>query len=391
MILFRGNCQMQFCAEAAAAAGLDVSFASLASPLTLTASPGAVPQLVADLIAGAGVEEYLHTRELIDQFAPPPATPRPEALVVNLFHENRPLLLHKKAKYCFYLDPTALERKPGLKRAMERHFDAIMPNPAGYLDRFAAMLLLFRERLPGLPILVIGRLGHYPGLGPAPHSYLDGWDALWDGPARQFAAWADALPGVSFLDADRIMGGVFTRSDLPVEAHFPFLRIADDPGQGRPAMARDLEHAGSLWPALVAAIVRALAAGRADYLPHESVPEAWHGTWTPERLEEQALLEHLVSGSNYRAARAVGNFLARLEEDFTDLLVQAAPHMPVCHNLLHMVRAYGTRRPHPALAGWCDVHAGRAAAFTANGEAYRAEYLEKINALRRLVLARVSV
>jgi hypothetical protein len=121
------------------------------------------------------------------------------------------------------------------------------------------------------------------------------------------------------------------------------------------------------------------------------VPEAWHGTWTPERLEEQALLEHLVSGSNYRAARAVGNFLARLEEDFTDLLVQAAPHMPVCHNLLHMVRAYGTRRPHPALAGWCDVHAGRAAAFTANGEAYRAEYLEKINALRRLVLARVSV
>ena len=70
---------------------------------------------------------------------------------------------------------------------------------------------------------------------------------------------------------------------------------------------------------------------------------------------------------------------------------EAAPHMPVCHNLLHMVRAYCARRPAPALAGWCDVHGERAAAFTANGEAYRAEYLEKINALRRLVLARVSV
>ena len=65
--------------------------------------------------------------------------------------------------------------------------------------------------------------------------------------------------------------------------------------------------------------------------------------------------------------------------------------MPVCHNLLHMVRAYGARRPVPALADWCDVHATRAAAFSANGEAYRTEYLEKINELRRLFLASANV
>jgi hypothetical protein len=387
MIVFRGNCQMQFCAEAAAAAGQEVSFASLASPMTLTASPGGVPRLVADLVAGAKVGEYLHTRELADQFAPPPATPRPDALVVNLFHENSPLLLHKTERYAFYLDQRAFARKPALKRAVERHFDAIVPNPGSYLERFAAMLLLLRQHLPGLPILVAGRIGHYPGLGPAPHSYLAGWEDLWNGPARAFAAWAQTLPDVHYLDADRILGGVWHRQGGPVEAHFPFLRLSASPQDGRPPVSRDLEHAGSLWRAMAEAIVRSLAAGRVDYTPQENVPEDWQKTFAPERLSRQELLEHLISGSNYRAARAVGNFLLRPQEDFTDLLLDAAPHMPVCHNLLHMVRALGARRPNPALAGWCEAHAGRATAFVANGEAYRQEYLEKINALRQLVLA----
>ena len=154
MILFRGNCQMQFTAEAAAAAGMEVAFASLASPLTLTASPGAVPRLVETLIHGARVGEYLHTRELINQFLPPPVSPRPQALIVNLFHENSPLFLHATARYAFYLDPNAFARKPALDRAMDRHFQTIVPKPASYLDRYAAMLLLLRQRLPGVMLAI---------------------------------------------------------------------------------------------------------------------------------------------------------------------------------------------------------------------------------------------
>jgi len=387
MILFRGNCQMQFCAEAAAAAGCTVSFASLASPLTLTASPGFVPPLVASLISGAKVGEYLHSRELVDQFVPPAADPKAEALVLNLFHENRPLFLHKTDGYAFYLDPNAFAGKPALGRAMDRHFQAIVPKPASYLDRYAALLLLLRERLPGLPILVAGRMSHYPGLGPAPHSYLDGWGELCFTAGREFAAWVETVPGVFFLDADRIMAGVAARSGAPVEALFPFLRVAAAPADGRPAISRDLEHAGGLWPALAATIVATLASGRVAYAPEESVPPSWQQPFVPEHLSDDALIEHLISGSNYRAARAVGHFLLCPQESATELLLAAAPHMPVCHNLLHMVRAYGARRPDPALAAWCEAHSRRAAVFTANGEVYRREYLEKIEALRHLMLA----
>ena len=391
MILFRGNCQMQFTAEAAAAVGMDVSFASLASPLTLTASPGAVPQLVSALIDGAKVGEYLHTRELINQFLPPPVSPRPQALVVNLFHENSPLFLHATARYAFYLDPAAFARKPALGRAFKRQFQTIVPNPASYLDRYAAMLTLFRERLPGVPILVGGRVSHYPGLGPAPHSYLEGWGDVCFSAAREFAAWVGTLPDTFFLDADRIMAGVFTRSGEPVEAHFPFLRLSRSADDHRPAISRDLEHAGSLWAALATKIAATLQRGQVDYAPEETVPERWHEPFEAEGLNHKALLEHLVSGSNYRAARAVGNFLFRPDEDFTGLLLDAAPYMPVCHNLLHMVRAWAARHPEPALAGWCEAHAKLACVFTANGEAYRREYLEKIEAMRQLVLAPTHV
>lgn len=387
MIAFRGNCQMDFCAQAARAAGHAASFASLASPLTLTASPGFVPPLVSGLIRAARAGEYLHTRELADQFLPPSAAPAPKALVVNLFHENRPLFLHTREGYAFYLDPAALAAMPALDRALARHFQTIVPNPDGYLDRLAAMLLLLRQALPDVPLLVAGRLSHYPGLGPSPHSYLDGWGKACFGPGREFAAWVAALPGAHFLDADRIMAGVAARSGAPVEAHFPFLRLRPRPDAPGPDISRDLEHAGSLWPALAERIARTLAVGRVEYAPEETVPEVWTRPFVPERLDTPAMIEHLVSGSNYRAARAAGQFFFRPDEDFTELLIEAAPYMPVCHNLLHMVRAYGAMRPRPALARWCRLHAEKATAFTANGEAYRREYLGKIEALRQLVLA----
>ncbi|MHC1710982.1 MAG: hypothetical protein AB9872_02345 [Solidesulfovibrio sp.] len=387
MILFRGNCQMQFCAEAAAAAGMAVEFASLASPMTLLTSPGRVPPLLAEILAATGVGEYLHTRELADQFLPPAKTPRPTALVVNFFHENRPLFLHHREGYAFYLDPDALAATPALRRFIERHFQSIIPNPATYLDRLAAMLVLFREALPGVPLLVVGRIAHYPGLGPSPHSYLEGWNAICFTLAREFAAWVETLPDAHFLDADRIMAGVAARSQAPVEAHFPFLRLRAQGETVGPAISRDLEHAGSLWPSLAEKIRRTIATGQVAYAAEETVPESWTRPFTPERLDPAAMTAHLVSGSNYRAARAIGQFFFRPDEDFTDLLVEAAPAMPVCHNVLHMIRAYGRQTRNPALARWCLIHAERATAFVANGEAYRREYLEKVEALRQVVLA----
>ncbi|EFL51215.1 conserved hypothetical protein [Solidesulfovibrio fructosivorans JJ]] len=386
MILFRGNCQMQFCAEAATAAGLPAGFASLASPVTLARSPGFVPPLLAKMIAAAGVGEYLHTRELADQFLPPPESPRPDVLVVNLFHENTPLFLHEREGHAFYIDPRALDAAPAFGRFIKRHYRAIAPNPATYLDRLANMLLAWREALPDIPLIVCGRMSHFPGLGPSPHSYLQGWGEACFDAGREFAAWAADLPGVRYLDADRIMAGVMARSGTPVEAHFPFLRVrpADD---GALAISRDLEHAGGLWPAIVAKVEEALETGQVAYAPDEAVPASWDKPFAPERLDEAAMLPLLISGSNYKAARAVGQFFFRPETDFTELLVTAAPYMPVCHNLLSMVRAYGRWRKNPVLAGWCEAHARTAATFTANGEAYREEYLGKIEDLARMLLA----
>jgi len=387
MLHFRGNCQMQFCAEAAAAAGQTVTFASLASPMTLLRSPGRVPPELAAMIEAAGAGEYLHTRELADQFLPPSAGPRPEALVVNIFHENRPLWLHAREGYVFYLDPAARSRSPVLAAWLDRECRPIAANPATFLDRLAAMLLHFQEALPGVPLVVCGRLSHYPGLGPHPESYLEGWGDLCFGAGREFAAWIEALPGAHFLDADRIMAGVAARSGLPVEAHFPFLRLAGPEDTAGPPIRRDVEHAGSLWPALAAKIVRTVATGRVAYGPDEIVPEAWRQPYKPEHLDRPALLKLLASGSNYLAARAVGQFFFRPDEDFTDLLVAAAPNMPICHNLFHMIRAYAARRPNPALRSWIRVHAAKAAAFSANGEAYRTEYLEKLASLDQRLLA----
>jgi len=387
MILFRGNCQMQFCAEAAAAAGQTVAFASLASPTTLLSAPGHVPPKLAALLRAAGAEEYLHTRELADQFLPPPASPRPTALVVNLFHENRPLWLHNREGYIFYLDPAARETSPVLAAWLDRECRSIVANPASYLDRLAEMLLRFREALPGVPLIVAGRLSHFPGLGPSPDSYLEGWDGLCFGAGREFAAWVSQLPGTYFLDADRIMAGVAARTGQSVEAMFPFLRLAAPGETAVPPLRRDLEHAGSLWPALADHIARTVATGQVVYAADEVVPEAWLRPYVPERLDRETLIALLASGSNYRAARAVGQFFFRPEEDFTDLLVACAPNMPVCHNLLHMVRAWATRHPSPELAAWVRVHRAKAAAFTANGEAYRREYLRKLDDLEQMLLA----
>lgn len=387
MIHFCGNCQMQFCAEAAAAAGQAVTFASLASPLTLLRSPGRVPQRLAALIDATGTNEYLHTRELAEQFLPPAFETRPDALVVNLFHENRPLWLHSREHYVFYLDPAARDRSPRLAAWLDRECQPIAPNPDTYLDRLAEMLLGFREALPGVPLVVCGRLSHYPGLGPHPDSYLEHWGSLCFDAGRQFAAWVATLPRTYFLDADRIMAGVAERSGEPVEAHFPFLRLAGPDETGVAPMRRDVEHAGSLWPTLAERIVQTVADGGVSYAPEDVVPTSWHSPFTPEHLEEAALRALLASGSNYLAARAVGQFFFQPDRDFTALLVDAAEQMPVCHNLFHMIRAYAARKPNAALLAWVDAHAAKVRAFTANGLAYQQEYLEKIEALRQRLLA----
>ena len=52
-----------------------------------------------------------------------------------------------------------------------------------------------------------------------------------------------------------------------------------------------------------------------------------------------------------------------------------------------MVRAWATRHPSPELTAWVRVHRAKAAAFTANGEAYRREYLQKLDDLEQMLLA----
>jgi hypothetical protein len=386
MIHFFGNCQTGFLQAEAQARGWGSRMHTLASPLTWLESPGEVPPALAAMVERHGAADWLYQRSLRDQFELPGAAEPLELVVFNLFHEPQPLFVHRREGWCFFIDPGAMQADPGFGAYLEREFRAIRLNPDTYLQRFCRMLLALRQARPAVPVLVLSRLGHYPAFGPWPYSYLDGWERWWSQAGQWWQALSREMDGLHVLDLDRVFAGVLGESE-PVEAHCPFLKVGlerDDSGAARLSLRRDLEHVGTLWSIILDKIQGLRERGVVEYRPEEQVP----GSWTtrpcrPERPGTALLRQWLASGGNYHCARAVGSFFWDLGRDRTDLLVEAAPHMPVCHNTLHMIKYYGRVTRNPALAEWCRAHRERARAFTANGEAYRARYLDTLAEMER--------
>lgn len=391
MLYFPGNCQMDFLSRAVADLGHDATHRVLASPLTYTSSPGHVPAELKALFLDMGLEDYVFDRTLENQFQIiSPDDERPTLIVMNLFHENVPLLIHNRDQYIFFLDSAAWRDKPDLEAWIQRECSMIRPNPATYLKRYGDFLATVRAHHPGVPIIVVSRLSHFPAFGPQPSSYLEGWDDLCREAPAHFRVWERELDNVHLIDMNRVFGGIRAESATTIEEHCPFLKIRLEEKDGAITglyASRDVEHIGSMWPRLATKIAGFLKTGKITYGKNETVLREWNRSWRPHPLDEDTMLDKLASQGNYLCAEAVGAFYLDLQTDYTELLARTGHLTPVCHNTLHMIMNYGRIHKNPAMAMWAEAHEKTARSFTANGPLYQADYLKRIEEIRVFALS----
>ncbi len=375
MLYLFGNCQSGFLADALANKGHRTTFRALASPLTYLTCGGTIPASLRETAAWPGIEPFFHDRTIQNQCVMiSDADPAPRLFLINLFHETIPLFLNEPEKHAFYVDQAAFDFSAGFKELLERRYRAVEPNPDTYLARFGDMVEAFRARHPETPLLILGRLSHFPFFGPEPYSYLACWEKVFQRAGPLLAEWATGLPHTAYIDVDRVFAGIWADSEQAIEAHCPFLRVR--PGAGpQPAFRRDLEHIGSLWGRLADMVTSFLTSGRLDYGPNQTPPDLWAGQpRAPERLGRERLRSLLSSGANYASGRAVAAFFSDPDTDHTELLAEAAEAMPVCHHTLHMVRHYAALHKNPSLLTWIFAQQEKIAAFTANGPGYQRLY-----------------
>jgi hypothetical protein len=387
MLHFLGNCQMEFLGKAVAALGLPVAHRPLASPMTHASHPGGIPPELARQARLHGPDDIFNGRLPEYQFELPGLDDAPELLVLNLFHETAPLFLHNDG-FIFHLNPAACAGRPELAAWINGQCRPIAPNPTSYLQRFGRLLSQAREQLPETPILVMARLNHYPAFGPSPQSYLPGWDDLSREAPAHYAVWQRELD-VHILDMNRVFGGIRRDTGEGIESHCPFLKIKLEEQDGAVVglrASRDVEHIGPIWAVLADKIAAFAETGEIRYEPHETVPAEWNRPWRPAALDDEAVIDRFATESNYPWAEAVASFFMDLGRDRTPLLAASGEFMPVCHNTLHMIRAYGRIFRNPLLATFCDAHRPAAETFTANGSFYRADYLARLDEIREHAL-----
>lgn len=391
MLYFLGNCQMDFLSLSVADLGFSSTHRVLASPLTYTSSPGRIPAEPKRLFDELGLHDHVHGRTLDNQFHMiGPDDEPPELIVMNLFHENTPLTIHNRDRYAFFLDPAAWESHPELDAWVRAECGLIRPNPATYLKRYGEFLATVRTQHPGIPIIVVSRLSHFPAFGPQPYSYLEGWEGLSHEASTHFRVWQRELDNVHVIDIDRVFGGIWNDAPTSIDSHCPFFKIELEETNGAITglkASRDVEHIGSMWSRLATKIAGFFKSGEISYSPGETVPRAWNRPWRPRLLTKPEMLERLASGGNYQCAEAVGAFYLDLQTDYTDLLAQTGHLTPVCHNTLHMIKNYGRIFKNPAMTLWCDAHEKTARQFTANGPLYQADYLKRIGDIRAFALS----
>ncbi|WP_319541923.1 SGNH/GDSL hydrolase family protein [uncultured Pseudodesulfovibrio sp.] len=389
MLYFSGNCQMDFLSRAVADHGFDVNYRVLASPLTLTSHPGQVPSELAGMVREMQLEAFFHGRLPNHQFQIiTPDDPPPRLMVMNLFHENTPLFIHKQDKYIFFMDPVVWQSHPEMEAWMKAECGMIQPNPSTYLKRYGEMLATLRRMHPNLPIVVVSRLSPYPAFGPEPYSYLEGWDNFSSEAPTHLKVWERELGNIHTVDMNRIFGGIWREADTGIESHCPFLKFTLEETDGAITglhAGRDVEHIGSMWPRLAEKIALFLKTGRIEYAENETIPTEWNRPWQPRKLNQTVMLNKLSSGGNYLCAEAVGGFFLDLATDYTELLSRTGHLTPVCHNTLHMIKTYGRIFRNPLMAAWCDAHRKTAERYTDGGPIYQKDYLGRIDEIKALV------
>lgn len=389
MIYFLGNCQADFVCRILADRGYDTAYRVLASPLTMPSQSGGIPTTLTALDDTHDIEPFMHNRTLRNQFQPIPADAKPECIVVSLFHENVPLFVHNEEGFVFFMDTRVLTEKPKVMEWTQANCRMFKPNPATYLNRFGDMLVRLRNDYPDSPIIVLARLSHAPAFGPAPVSYLEGWEELGVQASQFYSVWTSAIPNVHILSMDRVFGGIWRDHGRKIESLCPFLKIQlEENGEQITGFhaRRDIEHIGPMPERLADRLETFFESGTVTYLENETTVPEWKRPPRLTKLDDATILTKLTSGANYQSAEAVASFFLDLQRDHTPLLLQAQNHMPVCHMTLHMIRIYSRIWRNPQLAEWCDAHIQKARLFTANGELYRQNYIERVEGIRNWVL-----
>lgn len=382
MIYLLGNCQMEFLGRALGDLGLACDHRALATPESALLTGGRIPDELT--LWGDRLDPWLHGRSLRNQFqVVAPGDPEPSCIVLNLFHENEPLFARRDQGWLWFMDPAAWQVRPDVEAWMKERFVQARLNPDTYPNRWARLAAALRASFPRATLVLATRLGHHPGLGPAPRSYLACWDGHWKAVLDFVRDLAREIKAV-VLDADRVLAKVW-RKNQDVDALCPFFRVEEN-GNG-PVPRRDVEHAAALWPALAAKLVDFLNTGEMLYGPDEAVPEAWlePADPAPTPLSRADLSRLLASGSNYMGGRAVAAMLRTGDTDHMDLLAEHAAAMPVCHHTLHMIRHMIRHLPrnkaNPHLAAWAEVQRTKIAVFTDNGPAFQQLYQERLDEL----------
>lgn len=390
MLYFLGNCQMDFLSRTMTDRGYDCTYRVLASPLTYTSSPGRIPAELDNMVQTMGLEKFFHERAPMHQFQMLQPGEKPELIIMSLFHENTPLFIHNDDNYIFFMDPAAWENNSELEDWIQTNCGMIQPNPTTYLKRYGDMLATMRHFHPDVPIVVVSRLSHFSAFGPDPYSYLQNWTDLYREAPAHYKLWTNELKNVHVLEMDRIFGSIWGDSQKRIESHCPFLKLTLEEKDGDITglhASRDVEHIGSMWPRLADKVMGFLKNGAITYTDDETVPQEWTRPWTPHKLSESTMLEHLGSGANYLVAQAVGAFFLDLRTDYSELLAKTGELTPVCHNTLHMIKTYARIWKNPVMAQWCAAHRVTAERFTDNGPLYQKDYLKRIDEIREIVLA----
>ncbi len=399
MLYLFGNCQTGFLTQALVGRGIAARHFSLASPLTRLRSPGRVPPELSERIASHDLAPYLHERSLENQFLTlSPGEPAPEAAIFSLFHENIPLFSHMEDGYVLYIDPASWEASPAFETWMKERFQVIRPGPLSYPERFAALVEDFRARYPDTPLYLLGKLSHFQAFGPNPYTYLECWEDIYGQAGEAMREFAARLGRCVYVDLDKTFAGVWARKERRIEAHCPFIRFrpvtaGEDQGGNKEVPLtprRDLEHIGSMWAALAAALERHFATGELEYGDGGGLPESWNEPYVPESLDPARIAALLSTGGNYDAARAVWQFFLNPGLDGPAFLAEARHAVPVCHNLLHMLKIYAALRPDRRLIRFLRANAQKAAVFDQNGPAFKAAYRGRLQEMEAAILAATS-
>ncbi|MBC17973.1 MAG: hypothetical protein CL942_13085 [Desulfovibrio sp.] len=382
MLYFLGNCQADFVSKSMERLGHQCSYGVQASPLTYPSHPGSVPAWLQQAEQRFGLTDYLHGRLFTNQFEPVPNDTQPQLIVLSLFHENTPLFVHNDDEYVFFMDTNALNSSPELMQWASANCRMFKPDPKTYLSRYEAMVSQLSHAHPDVPILILNRLSHYSAFGPEPFSYLEGWEHIWPKAETTLNQWAETLDNVHILDMNRIFGGIWAKSENGISSLCPFLKLTLEEKDGQVIglhARRDIEHIAPMPDLLARKIEIFLEHGSIQYNTSEVVPTEWRRSPRLQLPDDNKLSELLHSGANYRSGEAVAAFFLNLGRDYTDLLVEARHHMPVCHMTLHMIKAYARIHQNPKLAQWCETHRTIAEQFTANGPLYQRDYLNRID------------